>query len=315
MKRSTFTRLLTPKEQSLALDVFGTSLPMWKQIGIQDGLGLGDRPWTDNGSPHDKTLGSVNYEIMVGALASVDLTIEGSSARWLGSGFGRVCDIFVHEMTHVWQYFHGKWVKQDSLAAQAWEEITTKIDLRTGRIIVVNDAYEYTPGKAWNSYNVEQQAHIVEDWYREGHSPTHTLFPYIQMVVRASDGDLLFGHLPLDELKAYKTPRIIPLPVSTLHVTVTLPSLDGVLVPLLERRYAVNDVSGPGERERKLKEIFEGVEPEQARMLLSRLEVRRGGDKLSVVFYDHLHPATQGRLLDTLRRAVEGSMPIRFRRK
>ena len=38
-----------------------------------------------------------------------------------------------------------------------------------------NYAYEYKYGKAWDDYNVEQQAMIVEDWYKprhEGNGPT-----------------------------------------------------------------------------------------------------------------------------------------------
>lgn len=54
-----------------------------------------------------------------------------------------LCDMLVHEMTHVWQYFHGEGVKKHSVWAQT-----------------LGAGYEYEPGDSWNSYNVEQQAHI-----------------------------------------------------------------------------------------------------------------------------------------------------------
>ena len=55
-------------------------------------------------------------------------------------------------------------------------------------MIVVNDSYKYTPldrNKAWDDYNAEQQAHIVEDWNLNGRDKNDDLFPFISEVIRS----------------------------------------------------------------------------------------------------------------------------------
>ena len=42
------------------------------------------------------------------------------------------------------------------------------------------DAYAYSLGMDWGDYNVEQQASIVEDWYKRGRSSKDKAFPYIR---------------------------------------------------------------------------------------------------------------------------------------
>jgi hypothetical protein len=71
-------------------------------------------------------------------------------------GPGRPGSTFVHEMTHVWQGYHRAfswWYIFDSLYHQA---------------CCGSKAYDYKVGKNWADYGVEQQAHIVEDWYCNG---------------------------------------------------------------------------------------------------------------------------------------------------
>ena len=61
----------------------------------------------------------------------------------------------------------------------------------------------YTPGDSWDSYNVEQQAHIVEDWHHyKDSAPTlaEERYPYVRLVVRS--GRLTFPRgLDLEALK------------------------------------------------------------------------------------------------------------------
>jgi hypothetical protein len=45
-------------------------------------------------------------------------------------------------------------------------------------------AYRYELGKNWGEYNVEQQAHIVEDWYDKGMKSDDPRYSYIQDFVR-----------------------------------------------------------------------------------------------------------------------------------
>jgi hypothetical protein len=47
--------------------------------------------------------------------------------------------------------------------------------------------YSYTPGNPWSSYNAEQQASIVEDWFRGGMPASDPLYPYITDHVRTGN--------------------------------------------------------------------------------------------------------------------------------
>jgi hypothetical protein len=298
MRRPTFYRAMNNKEELYAYDVFWGTLPPGNQIGIGDGLGFGDRPWTDKGFDGGARMPFMRYQINLGDMASVDLT----SKQYFG-GFGRVCDTFIHELTHVWQYGHGDWVKASSVAAQAWEELSTEIEIsKKGlRRVVTNPAYEYTPldhDKTWDDYNAEQQAHIVEDWNYE-RDKRNDLFPFISEVIR-SHGDPKARTESLKELRSH-----LYIPTPPTHIEVASP--DAALLPLLERRFAANDVAGFGGRVRQLEQIFRGLDQLQAGQLLNRLNVRRNGDKVSMYFHDHLSTATRTQLLDVLQSA---SKPI-----
>ncbi|HYN85899.1 MAG TPA: hypothetical protein VER32_11645 [Pyrinomonadaceae bacterium] len=85
---------------------------------------------------------------------------------------------FIHELTHVWQGHYRRF---------AWEFMVESM-LSQGRSLLTTGgrggAYEYTPGRPWRSYNVEQQAHIVQDWFAGGMSEHDVLFPYIENHIR-----------------------------------------------------------------------------------------------------------------------------------
>ena len=151
-------RNLSTAEQALVLSVFGPTLPAWKAILLGDGLGLGDAPWTDNPM--------VFYNISIGPVCYPDCT---SKAVW--TGWGRIDAVFIHEMTHVWQYFHGSYVKLSSIWAQT-----------------VGEGYTVVAGKAWDDYNVEQQATIVENWYAGGMHTGADEYPYIEKILRKGGG-------------------------------------------------------------------------------------------------------------------------------
>jgi len=148
-------RYLSNAERALAISVFGSTLPPWTKIMIDDGLGIGDRPYTLDTS--------INITILhVGPVCYPDCT---SRASW--GSFGRVDAVFIHEMTHVWQYGKGYNVKLSSLWGQSFGE-----------------GYQPILGKPWDDYNVEQQATIVESWYAAGMGTSHAAFPYVDKVVR-----------------------------------------------------------------------------------------------------------------------------------
>ena len=86
---------------------------------------------------------------------------------------------FVHELTHVWQGYHGflgwEYMAQ-SMLAQGYAILTKGSRHR---------AYDYKPGAPWDSYNVEQQALIVQDWFAGGMKTDDPRFHYVQDHIRA----------------------------------------------------------------------------------------------------------------------------------
>jgi hypothetical protein len=88
-------RIIKPRTAARDLCVWDDA-PAWNRIIIDDGLGLGDRPWTDcpNGGIYAMAVGPVCYP---------DCT---SKKTW--DKFGRIDVLFIHEMTHVWQLLSRK---------------------------------------------------------------------------------------------------------------------------------------------------------------------------------------------------------------
>lgn len=166
MRRPTFYRQLNQRELSLVQRVFGTTLPHWTAIGIGDGLGFDGRPWTDTGPTNYPQIPHMNFQINMGDAASEDLTSTAHLNCSVIRGDGTLAGTLIHEMTHVWQYHndrsrYGVWVSS------------------------VNGSYTFTPGQAWNEYDVEQQASLVERWYENGAKPTDPLYGYIRLVIRS----------------------------------------------------------------------------------------------------------------------------------
>lgn len=171
-RQPTFYRPLNDKEQALAARVFGKTLPAWTRIGIGDGLGFDGRPWTDMGYTPWPQLPEMWYQINIGDAASSDLTSTTNMASCFVKHIpGTVADLFIHEMVHVWQYFHNtKTVPRYGVWASS----------------VLGSGYDFKEGGPWGSYNVEQQAQIVETWFNKGEKPEHILYPYVRLVVRSA---------------------------------------------------------------------------------------------------------------------------------
>ena len=172
MRIGTQSRFLSHNEKTLAISVFGPSLPHWNRIRVDDGLGLGNRCYTLDAPPG-------YYMIHIGPIGYPDCT----SKRFIPHQ-GPTNTVFIHEMTHVWQYAKGDNVKLSSLWAQATED----------------DAYKYVVGDAWNDYNSEQQGDIVKRWFAGGMSKSMPEFQYIEKVVRKRGG--ANASLKLAELNA-----------------------------------------------------------------------------------------------------------------
>lgn len=280
MRNPSIYRTLRKNEQNLCNEVYNGSLPPWDMIGIGDGLGLGDRPWTDWG--HDfnwPLLPNMRYVMNIGDYATNDLTLK----TWTPYD-GNTSDLLIHEIAHVWQYYYGYTVKASSVWASTL------------------GSYEYEPGEAWDDYNAEQQASIVEDWHKRGRKPTDLLYPYIVKIIWSGAKPEL-TKLTLDELKAdvYIPPP--PPPPTPNPTTITVGNIDSVLVPLLKKRYAANDVAGYGGRARQLEAMFARLDELEADAYLRRLSVRKAGDAASMYFYDHLSRHERAKLLNILREA------------
>jgi hypothetical protein len=147
-------RELSETEERMARDVFRNSLPSWGRIRISDALGYDDRPFTLN------EMGL--YFINAGPEVYEDAALAQDY-----KGFGARKAILIHEMTHVWQYYHGYSVELRSLWANSR-----------------GAGYAYTVGENWDDYNVEQQAHLVEDWFMGRQSETDPRFVYIDKIIR-----------------------------------------------------------------------------------------------------------------------------------
>ena len=265
----------------MVYSVFRDTLPSAKMIGIGDGLGLGDRPWTDWGTGASSQMPDMQYQVNIGDYASRDL----DTRDW--TPFGSLCDLLIHELTHVWQYWNGFGVKVSSIWANT-----------------LGAGYDFEPGDPWDDYNVEQQATIVEKWHSRGAKKDDELYPYITEVIW-SRGDPSRRKMTLKELKdtLYTPPPAPPNP-TVIQVT----DVDGALIPLLQKRFDSNDVAGFGGRVKQLEAIFRGLNQLQAERLLGRLSMRLGGDKVSMYFYDHLSSASRVKLLKILQ---DASRPIR----
>lgn len=105
---------------------------------------------------------SINYSkvrIVTSSIIAAPTTF-GSFIR-IPPGYSIPDATLIHELTHVWQYQnHGNAYISDSLFHQTVAIVTTGDR---------NNAYTYTiiPGRPLSSYTAEQQAMIVEDYFKD----------------------------------------------------------------------------------------------------------------------------------------------------
>lgn len=150
-------RKLNNHEIGLSRQVFLNTVP-YGAVNVAGDLGFQGRPYTLNqmGLEGDDT-----YVIHAGP--------DGFAAMHLSSYWRKT---LVHELTHVWQSRNSAWP-----AAYIFKSMACQI-------AEGDDAYNYTPGQEWDSYGVEQQAHIVEDWFKGGQQTNSSLYRYIRDNVR-----------------------------------------------------------------------------------------------------------------------------------
>jgi hypothetical protein len=150
-------RALTQPEEEVARRVFQATLPYGK-ISISDMLVWGGRPFVvpPGLGPRSRYVLHLGPDGFLNALSTPRLQAT-----------------FIHELTHVWQG-HTQWWTWGYVVNSLWHQA-----LR-GR-----SAYRYVPGLPWRSYNVEQQAQLVQDWFAGGELPHDPRFFYIQAHIRS----------------------------------------------------------------------------------------------------------------------------------
>lgn len=144
-------RLLTSAEVRLVREVYkNTQLPPFSKIRIRNGL-----------SPNDTAITFPNYSdgtynMSVGQdLFDGDMTTTGNQSDK---------DTLIHEMVHVWQYYHGLLSKAHGIIAHAHRSAAGKFGYQ-------DDSYLYQYNiliDSWNDMGFEGQAQLVEDWYHDG---------------------------------------------------------------------------------------------------------------------------------------------------
>ena len=155
-------------EIDIARPVFRFTLP-YDRIEIADSLGAGEAQFTFRNV--------YKYVVHMGPEA-----YAGRYTPWLD-------EVLVHELTHVWQGHHAviPWAYMiESMTCQG-KAIGSAI-LRGKKINAArNAAYDFKRDparpdavmKPFQDYNPEQQANIIETWYKEG-MMDDDLFAYVQ---------------------------------------------------------------------------------------------------------------------------------------
>lgn len=136
-------RPLTAQEYDFADKVFKGSLPPAQNILLTNLENLEGRAFTMPG-------GGNKIYINIGAYA-----YDHPLTHVRGEG-DRPGQLFIHELTHVWQIHHKKFVP-------GW--VCEGLILQAGNYI--SSAYDYTSDGAlpWADFNIEQQAAIVDNWF------------------------------------------------------------------------------------------------------------------------------------------------------
>jgi hypothetical protein len=164
------SRLLRQSEIDFARQVFEDQLP-YKQVRLAGFYLPGNRGVA-------VTLASVSSLIPVRSMRSYTIYF-GPEVFRDGADQPRVRDTFIHELTHVWQGYHG---------GLGWGYMVGSV-IAQGRAVITrgdrHSAYAYEPGAAWGSYNVEQQAQLVQDWFVKGMRADDERYIYIAGHVRA----------------------------------------------------------------------------------------------------------------------------------
>lgn len=144
------TRRLKDNEVDLVRRVFLDTVNV-KRIRVSDSIGLNNRPYT-----MPRMLSNI-IDINVGSAYNKDLSSTNPS-------------LLIHEVTHAWQAIHSGW------------EFSYVFNSAFHQALSGQDAYHvnYYKNKAFEDYEAEEQAMIVQSWYSSGMKTSHRYWPYIR---------------------------------------------------------------------------------------------------------------------------------------
>lgn len=185
-------RPLTNQELLVAQSVFQKTLP-YGRIELTDRTGLGGSLYTMGGGRGDPewqrqpsftlNVGPAHYRDGMHTGAKPVTAPPATTGNRINQMSVAVSPdtrppawCLIHELTHVWQSLNSSWH-----ASYIFESAINQ--LASGP-----SAYSYQPGSPWETYNVEQQASIVADWYLQGLQTTSALYPYIRDKVLQGKG-------------------------------------------------------------------------------------------------------------------------------
>lgn len=180
IKIPTKIRVMNGTEYGIVSRVFGNTLPYKIRIWITNAAGMNGRAFTIPTSLISSIL-AIPVAGFFGGIAGgyVASAINLAYLINVGDDYDKLSTtsqgLLVHETAHVWQ---GK----NSRFSQSY--VFNSI---INQHLKGQGAYDYTTGEIWSAYNVEQQAHIIQDWFVNGEKESDSLFRYIQYQVRKGD--------------------------------------------------------------------------------------------------------------------------------
>jgi hypothetical protein len=134
-------RAMTSAEIALAQKVFGSQLP-YGNVQLTNFSGLGGRAFTAPG---------VDGKTYCNLGAAFVNTLGQGKSSYPANG-----ELLIHELTHAWQISHNSFIPGF---------VCSGIVNQTN-YVMGDDVYLYgPPGPPWSSFNLEQQAQIVNQWF------------------------------------------------------------------------------------------------------------------------------------------------------
>jgi hypothetical protein len=175
----TRVRFMNRSEYALVKRVMGNTLPWRRQIIMTNGAGESGRAFTIPISFASAVFGSAIAPLLAPIILAQSYLTSVVNAGFLMNVGTHYNDMSVHNPTLLVHETMHAWQGHNSLFAQSYV-----YNSAINQCISGGSAYNFTPGQNWHSYNVEQQASIVEKWFANGESTTDVLFPYVRDYVR-----------------------------------------------------------------------------------------------------------------------------------